>query len=338
MKQFFLGIMTCFLFTCCQVNQRENPYIPLQADDSLTFFVGLPVEIAFYKNYLFVHDFFGEEGLIGTVDPSKDSKLFSFLNKGGGPNEIVSLSNLDLFMHKGQNLFGLFDVNTKKYRSYNTDSILLNQTNLNPFLEKNVEIPYSINELRKTARGYVATGFFPDGKFALLNDSLELIQYVGQYRPQENKSVSPLLHAQANIGTSGLSPDGKRLANVIFHGGVVELYTIDADTVIKQWEFLKNELDYDVKNGRQILNKGVEGFISVDMTDHFVFALYSGNKFDVEEVATYGKYVYQFDLNGNLVEIYELDREVFDIYIDDNGLKAIVHVPEPMIVSYKIKK
>lgn len=309
----------------------------LQADDSLTFFVGLPVEIAFHENYLFVHDFFGEEGLIGVVDPSKDSKLFSFLNKGGGPDEVVSLSNLDVFKHKGQNLFGIFDVNTKKYRSYNTDRILLNQTNLNPILEKAVKIPYSINELHKTARGYVATGFFPDGKFALLNDSLELIQYVGQYRPQENKNVSKLLHAQANIGTSELSPDGKRLANVIFHAGIVELYTIDADTVMKQWEFVKNELEYSVKNSRQINNKGVEGFISVDVTDQFVFALYSGNTFNREEVATYGKYVYQFDLDGNLVEIYELDREVFNIDIDDNGLKAIVHVPEPMIVRYKIR-
>ena len=306
MKCFFLGIMVCFLLNCCHVSQQEDYiYTPLKAEDSLASFLSLPVEIFYYKNYLFVHDFFGENGLINVIDSSKDSTLFSFLSKGGGPNEVVSLSNLDMFTDNGQHLFGVFDVNTKNYRSYLIDSILVNKGNLNPFLEKKVEIPYSINRLHKTDRGYLATGFFPDGKFAVLNDSLELIRYVGEYRPHENKRFSPLLHAQANIGASRLAPDRNGFANIIFHAGVVEFYTVDADTVIKEWEFVESELDYSVKNGGEIQNNRVEGFISVDVTDQFVFALYSGNMFDIDEIATYGKYVYQFDLNGNMVKVYE---------------------------------
>ncbi|WP_181151292.1 BF3164 family lipoprotein [Sphingobacterium gobiense] len=336
MKQLFWGFLVFLLISCRGNDLETGVYTNIQANDSLTFFVGLPVDMELYKDYLFVYDFFGENGLISVVDSFRDSTLFSFLNTGGGPDEVVSLSNLDIFSDQGRNLFGIFDVNTKRYRSYATDSIFTNQANLNPVLDRNVNVSYSINELYKTNRGYVATGFFPDGKFAIMNDSLELIYYGAEYRPQENKNFSKVLHAQANIGKSQLSPDRKWLANVIFHAGVVEFYNLETDTIVKKWEFVKDELDYTVKNGRNIHNKGVEGFISVDVTEQNVFALYAGEVSDPDAIATYGKYVYQFDFDGNLIHIYELDRKVLDIRIEGNNLKAIAHNPEPIVVSYEL--
>jgi len=73
------------------------------------------------------------------------------------------------------------------------------------------------------------------------------------------------------------------------------------------------------------------------VTDRHVFALYSGEMENPEAGATLGKYVYQFDLKGNLLKIYELDRKVVCPLIEGNRMKAFVHNPEPMIVEYEIE-
>ena len=337
MKLYFLILLiSCLIFSCGRDKAPTIEYQHVNASDSLTFYAGLPVDLQPFKGYLFVNDFLGDEGLVHVVDIEQDSILFSFLQTGGGPNEVVSLANMEIFTVGELNVLGVFDGNMKRYRGYDIDSVLAIKTLHHPLLDKSVDIPYSINGLYKIDRGYVATGFFPDGKFALLNDSLELKSYTGQYRPKKNEGVAKILDAQANIGKSKLSPSKKQLASVVFHAGIVEFYEVTADSIVKKWEFVKDELDYTTKNGKQVVNKGVEGFISVDVTDEFVFALYSGDMFNMDEVATYGKFVYQFDLKGNLINTYELDRKVLDIHIDGNELRSIVHNPEPKVIVYNL--
>ncbi|MCY4778297.1 BF3164 family lipoprotein [Sphingobacterium sp. UT-1RO-CII-1] len=335
MKKTAFFISICIILTSCQrIKQDPNNYEYLKTIDSLTFFTGLPVEMKFYKDYIFIYDFFGENGLISVINPAKDTLLFSFLHKGNGPDEIISFSNLDILSYNNKNLFGVFDNNTKRYRLYNSDSIIINYQNSPLLFEGNVKIPYSITELFKINKGYIATGFFPDGKFALLDDDLNLKSYNEKYRPKTKTNIDPLVHAKANIGKSVISSDLRSLANVTFHAGILEYYNIENDSIIKEWEFVLDELDYTIENELQIRNNQVEGFISVDITQDYIFALYSGKEYDHEAIATYGKYVYQFDRNGNLLHCYQLDREVLDIKVKANRLKAIVHYPEPMIVSY----
>jgi len=328
-----------FLLGACRPNRHQDiSHAQLRAVDSSSFFMGLPYEMEAYKDYLFVYDFLGEEGLISVVDPLKDSVLFSFLNKGGGPNEVVSFSDLDLFSRNGSDLFGVFDGYTKKYRAYATESILTDRTISSPVFEGSLEdVAYPINQLQKTSYGYIANGFFLEGKFALLDDSLQLVRYAGAYRPQKNTNVSQDRHAFANIAKSGMSPDRKHLANFPLLAGIVEFYALDADTVTKVWEYVKHELDYEVKSSGSIRSKNVEGFLDVYVTDRHVFALYSGEMKAPEGGTTLGKYVYQFDLKGNLLKIYELDRKVICPLVVGNRMKAFVHNPEPMIVEYEIE-
>jgi len=329
----------CFLLGACRSNRQQDiEHTQLQAIDSSSFFMGLPFGLEAYKDYLFVYDFLGEDGLISVVDPLGDTVLFSFLNKGGGPDEVVSFGGLDLFSQNGRDLFGVFDVNTKKYRAYAMDGILANRTLSNPVFEGSLEdIAYPINQLQKTSYGYIANGFFLEGKFALLNDSLQLLRYAGAYRPQKNTTVSEDRHAWANISRNGMSPDGKYMANFPLQAGIVEFYALHADTVTKVWEYVKHELDYEVKNSGSIRSKNVEGFLDVYVTDRYVFALYSGEMKAPEGGTTLGKYVYQFDLKGDLIKIYELDRKVVCPLVEGDRMKAFVHNPEPMIVEYEIK-
>jgi len=338
MKRFILLVAVCFLLGACQSDRQQDfEHTQLYAIDSSSFFMGLPARMASYKDYLFVHDVLGEEGLISVVDPLGDSVLFSFLKKGGGPDEVVSFGGPDLFSHNGHDLLGVFDTQTQKYRAYAVDSILVNRTLSSPVFEGRVELPYPVYQVQKTDHGYIARGFFTEGKFVLLDDSLTLVRYAGAYRPQKTTNFPADRHAWANIGRSGMAPDRKHLASFLLLAGVVEFYALDADTVTKVWEYVKHELDYDVKNSGSIRNKNVEGFLDVYVTDRHVFALYSGEMKNPEGGTTLGKHVFQFDRMGNLVRIYELDRRVFGLLVDGNRMKAFVENPEPMIVEYEIK-
>jgi len=334
----WVALAVCFLIGACQSDrQQEIEHTQLHAIDSSSFFMGYPSRMTSYKGYLFVHDMFGEDGLVNVVDSQGDSVLFSFLKKGGGPDEVVSFGGPDLFFQNGCDLFGVFDTATQKYRAYAVDSILVNKAISNPVFESRADLPYPIYQLQKTSHGYIARGFFTEGKFVLLDDSLKFVRYAGAYRPQKNTNFPADRHAWANIGRSGMSPDKNALASILFHAGIVEYYALEADTVTKLWEYVRDELDYELKSSGSVRNKNVEGFLDVDVTDRHVFALYSGEMKNPEGGTTLGKYVYQFDLKGNLVRIYELDRKVFGLLVEGNRMKTFVENPESMIVEYEVQ-
>lgn len=337
MKYISFWVSTFFLLVSCHNKQDvRKEHRKLFPSDSLSFFVGLPAEMEVYDNTLFVHDFYGEKGLAKVVDINKDSTLFSFLEKGVGPNEYISISNLDFFKSRDQDALGIFDVSTKTYRSYFIDSLLIHKNQTPPFFTKRSNLPFAINQLFKVNGGYIANGYFPDGKFALLDDSLTLTKYTGHYRPKPHATTPDLLHSQANLGKSRISNGKNHLANIIFSAGVVEFYSIQRDSIEKKWEYILNELDYKVKDGHSIQNNKVEGFISLDFGDKCLYALYSGTKYNPEAIATYGKEIYKFDFEGNLIDISELDREVLEIKVKGNKLYAIVLNPDPIILIYDI--
>lgn len=328
--------ISCLLVSCHDDNYISKDRKDLLTTDSLTFFAGLPADMELYENKLFINDFYGENGLVKVVDIDNDSTLFSFIEKGVGPGEYISISNLNFFRHHDRDAIGIFDVSTKMYRAYYLDSVLLYKKEALPFYSKRSELPYAINQFFKINDGYMANGFLPDGKFALFDDSLTFIKYTGHYRSKPQANIPNLLHSQANLGKSRISSDQKHLVNIIFSAGVVEYYSIEQDSIEKKWEYVLHELDYKIKDGTSIKNNKVEGFISVDIANNYIYTLYSGTKYDPEAIANYGRYIYKFDLDGNLIDIFELDRDVLDIRVAGNKIYAIVLNPDPLIMIYEI--
>lgn len=296
--------------------------------DSISIFLGLPESMTLVDEKLLINDFAGIDGFIQVYDLKNKKTLSPFAKRGDGPNEFLSVSNIDSYYRNDSLFVGLFDGNYRKYTAYYRDNFTT------PLFCKGVLIDYTVNELHRIKDGYIATGIFPQGKFAFLDDSFNVLKFAGEYRPnKEQVATDNLMHARANLGTSVLSKEKDVLVNILHKAGVVEAYQLEKDSIFKIWEYVIEDLNYSVSDAN-IYNETVEGFISVKTTEENIFALYSGEIDAPHKTAIYGKTIFKFDYEGNLVELLYLDREAIDFAIQGDQLYSLTHLPEPTILIY----
>jgi hypothetical protein len=336
MKMKNISILFCVCLVLCSCSsQNQNitieKTVPL---DSLSVFLGMPTTIKVYNNLLYVMDFFGEDGFVKVIDSNKDSLLFSFARKGQGPNEYISIINIDVYEENNKTIVSLFDPALKVVRYYDQDSLLL---------QKDKCVPFQVakyNDLRlfdmcKLTTGYIATGFFEKEKFVMLTDSLQVKQYSGSYRNKPNEAIPDMIHATAHYGAMFVSKDRKTLGSTIYMAGVLEVYAMDDNLPVKKWEYVINDFDY-VVNDNNIDNKQVIGYMSGDFLQENIYAIYSGQEDD--GLTPGAKELHVFDEKGTLVKKYDLQRNVIGISINPTNRKlyAITYEPEPHILVYVI--
>jgi hypothetical protein len=338
--KYFIILFVAVLIASCGEKKNSMPVLKtMSPTDSLNVFLGLPTRLVIYEpeQKMFVINLFGADMLINVIDIVSDSILFSFAAKGQGPDEYLSVSNIEIYKENSKMTVGIFDLSANVYRKYDYDSLICYKEKTLPFQTSKNKTNYKFHFLHKTDSGYIATGFFTEGKFALLDTALNIERFCCQYKPKPNGSISDHLNAKANLGRCFLSPDRKFLGNIIYIASVLNLYRIEEDKISPQWEYIINDIDYEVRNENYI-NTQVEGYMSGFMTDSLIYALYCGRDKDLNTSATYAKELHIFDYNGILTERYDLQRELFDICIDKRNKKmyTITHIPEPKILIYEI--
>lgn len=325
----FLGISV--LYSCQQVSDTQI-VMDIVPKDSIVLELGLQTEMEHIGNKLYVLNVLSEDNLIETYDTSSGEFLGNFAPKGSGPNEYVLIDNVDVY--KDDLL--LFDLSSKKIDYYNTA--------ISGFLEPDRHVTMEGNDYRlwnmsKTAMGYLASGVFPEGKFALFSDSLELLGYAGSFRPKPMESIDDDVHALANYGTQKLSRDKRYMADIIYNANILALYEVKTNELVKKWEYVGDELNYKVSGGGAITNVNKMGYISVSVSSGYVYALYSGEEDDPDALTPYGQEVHVFDSsNGNMIAKYRLDRRSFSIDVDEGNSKMFVlsHFPEPVVLIYEL--
>ncbi|KAA6325936.1 hypothetical protein EZS27_024899, partial [termite gut metagenome] len=69
-----------------------------------------------------------------------------------------------------------------------------------------------------------------------------------------------------------------------------------------------------------ILKENVNGFISLATTDNYIYALYSGRS-EIQDSAThyFSQYIYVIDWNGKLIKKMILDKDAWQICIDEKS-------------------
>jgi hypothetical protein len=329
----------CIVFLeSCNPN-KENPDISfISPVDSLSVHLGIPVFAKYYDNKLFIMDVYGKNGLIQVVDIDKDSILFSFAQKGVGPGEYQHISNIDIYDDNSNTILGILDPITKTYRQYSYDSLLINKSESKSLKHFRLETDITLTDFYKMDSIYVGTGITDKGKFVLFSDSFTNERYQGYYRPKPHKSIPDILHVRANLGRTFISPDRKTIANTVYIAGTLDVFEIlDNGNIRHKGEHVINEIDYSIE-GDAFRNNNVIGYLSGDITKKFIYALYSGEKEDQNEIATYGRQIHVFNYSGKLIKKYDIQKHVFGITIDKekNRLYAIAHIPEPKVFVYQL--
>ena len=330
----YLGLVI-MLLSCSNSNIKKEIDSDLTPVDSLCSVIGLPTAMKLFDGKLFLVDMFNRDSLISIFDVETNKKILSFGKKGDGPEEFLHISNID-FKRNDRNQLELlvYDSIRKKCFSYNYKELLNGGSVKGVCLNVDNSVPY-LYELYKIENGYVATGKIETNKYVHLSDSLKIIGCFGDYRPKANRAAPNVLHRQANYGKTELSSDKKKLVEIIYNASVLSLYDIEKNGITKRWEYLLKELDYNIVEG-SVVNKSVVGYISAHVGEKYIYALYSGEPENLDEIATYGHEIHVFNYDGKLVDKIKLERSAFLLSVDEDKGKlfALCHIPETIVLVY----
>lgn len=141
----------------------------------------------------------------------------------------------------------------------------------------------------------------------------------------------------ANYGRSAVSPDKSLLVNISYAAGVVRFYSVEGNTLKLKKDAIVKPLNYKVK-GKDYENLEGMGFLAVAISDHYVYALYSGEKEDFKSPMPTGAKIYRYDYDGNLSNIYELESPTFTLAVDgeDKYLYSVADMKGYQINVYKL--
>lgn len=173
-----------------------------------------------------------------------------------------------------------------------------------------------------------SSSFYRAGKQQQVLDTVGII-------PTEAHPDSParVILGQVWMRFIDYHPANHRLALVTQLGEVLEIY--NTQTGAGRVVYGPNGEPVFRKEGDYALPDGIRGFSCVQVTDRYIYAVFQGQRLKDrqlqkqagQEVLTGGNQIYVFDLEGNPVRKYTLDRFILGLYVDEaNGLITAVEV------------
>lgn len=140
----------------------------------------------------------------------------------------------------------------------------------------------------------------------------------------EERRTDSLSAAHGWASYLAYSPSHRILVSATQLGDVLEIYNMkDSSSIVLYGK--SSDPQYLPYPGGGAIPTGIKGYCSVYIGSRYIYALFSGQTFDeiIEtngEAPDGGKYLRVFDLKGNPVKLYHLDRVVQCFFVDeDNG-------------------
>ena len=273
-------------------------------------------------------------------------ETFRFGSIGEGPNEVASLSQLELY-NSGD---------TKRLKTYNLNKLRVDDFKWNETIStrsimfdstRSVKIPLMVHKMAylKESNTYLTVGTFNQKRFRLYSNKGKLLQEFGEYPfEQEFKNVSPENLAMAFQGNFEVDSTGRYVAFAITDAACLDFFEIQNGkvSVIKQHHVTKPLFEASTTPNEYwaaVKEENKMGFISTASDQDFVYVLYSGKSFEegMEEAMT-GNTVYVYDWQGNLRHKLLLDQKVHFITVNPKTrqLLAVINGEKTSFVSFNL--
>lgn len=330
----FLLLVILFLLGGC--GERKAPEtVRLDSGSVLDSELQLPTIMQIYGDYLAVADLFSEGKIMKLYDLSSGKIVSEFGVKGEGPGEFLHVSSLDFSMEDGQLMLHVLDPVRSLLTTYRVSELEKGIADGN--IRKVSDGGLRLTELYRTDGGYLATGIFTQGKYALFDDSLRFCGYEGAYLVNEQGVQDSVRHAIANNGTLAFSKDKRECTEIIYMASVLNFNRMDGNHATRQSEYVIKPLNYRL-DGESIVNNEVDGYLSGSYGRSHIYALYVGVP-ESDDIATYGSTIHVFSRDGVLEKRMELDRSAFRICVDEDEstLYVLSHDPDAGIWKYSIR-
>lgn len=240
----------------------------------------------------------------------------SFGKRGQSPEEIISADNFRI----DGNLVYTLDANKREIKTFlfsaDRDS-LFQQNNL--IMEEAILRPLDFDQYNDQI--FVVPDYSGESRFCWINKEGKIIQRTGTIPSKNEKAFQTAKTALSQAWRSFIdyNPDNGILAMATQLGEVLEIYNLkdSTHTVVMG---PAGEPEFQL-SGNYAIPSGIMGFSDIQVTDYFIYTVFHGRTFEEiqkqKEPIDGGQFIYVFDLQGNPVCKYVLDRFIYGIYVDE---------------------
>lgn len=281
-----------------------------------------PYRITKNDSLLFILDLSAPENFVHLFSYPELKHYKSFCRRGNGPEEFVSVSNIQL------DADSLYVYNTQnKIYVYSLPSLLSIDATYSRKIELPTEYGFLLGGIRQNEKFYFPSfsgivnnkilEFDKNGKFLSAFGELNLIDKTSPVEPVTYIAWSSVLGGNGNILATGTQ-----------HGNVIDIYTDKDQATIRG-----KEGDPIFKDaGGYPAHEGISGFSDIVVKDEYIYALFNGRELkDEHEKEQGGDKIYIFDRKGKPIKEMILDKRFVSIYIDENntifGLDVNINTP-----------
>ncbi len=338
MKQFGITrLFTLLVFIGACSNNRfvkfpETITVVTNQQDFGDVYMSYPYRVRLFDSTLYVMDLHPAEFYCHEFAYPSMKFIRSFARKGKAPGELISIGNL--LVNGNGKVYVLEDFGRKVY-TYNRESNQLDQ----------------LTELPETMIYY--------SDFALYNDSVFVFpDYYGQCRlffADNHGDITrkigsiPVKGQMGNVPEPALGSAWRAFLGYNPRNGIAALATQFGE-VLEIYDLRNDRTRVVVGEGGEPICKfkenyatpnGILGYGDIFVGEMHIYALYWGHEYKKivqgEITVEGGNYIHVFDLEGNPVRRYELDRYVTGIYVDEAmGEVFCTDVNEGQLVTFNL--
>lgn len=298
------------------------------------------------NNYLLLIDSKADK-LIKIFDLKSYKLLKSFGRRGQGPSEFIGAKIIP--GQKDKNIFWIYDITAGKLKKYNINKILNNKFYPEKIIhiKEGKGIPFRI--VITPDNKILGTGNFFKGRISIYNMKGDFIRSVGKIPVILKKERFASQHSHGFDGRFIFKNKSKEIFMVPMLGAIVEKYSIDGnlittfygpDSFFPEYKIVPVGEYYTMTYNE----KSRFGYVDICYNKKMdkLFLLYSGEYFFNKEnkrnkQAGFCNIIYVLDNKGTIIEEIELDKEIIQMTISDDG-STIFGLSKNEILKFEYKK
>ena len=285
--------------------------------DLLTIGILDPDKIILNDNLIILTDP-GSENMIKVINQDGELILES-VKKGRGPNELLQIGKI---IADTDSSILIQDASAKK---------IMRNVNFNKIEKYRLELLWSsnitINDVSMLSNKYfVCTSVYDSTYIYLLNEKGDILDESDNFpvKPQEIPLLSHSMAAAGLVSSSSIIPVFATIAN---YSGAIDFFEIKNNKIIPKWKFSIFDMEYDIMKKYNNVpidsDNSRKGYIAIDFTDKYLFALFSG-KLTSQENAYLGNEIHVFDYDGNHIIKLTAKQSMYNFAVDKNNIYGLI--------------
>jgi len=193
-----------------------------------------------------------------------------------------------------------------------------------------------------TGDSIASSGIYESGRLAIHSPSGKFLKFIGPDPAGDSRTPIPVRnHAyQSWLSTNS---SGNRIVSATWNSDQIEIFGVQGLLHLVRGPGV-HDPKYSVYGDNEgnswlgLEDETIIGYLSVDATDKYIFALYCGRTWEQSTAIPWGYQVIVFDWSGILHALLEIKNGAIHIGVSSNGrdLYAIYHSPAPLILHYEL--